>query len=191
MHTETYIPNHLYRIAVMLITASLNRAYRKQVKRHPRPVNPVALHENAIAALHTHMIGVGVDLGGVVIRGGAVTSPSPDLAQALADLRPGFFEEIDADDVKIVLGEVGNIWPASSRPEDDAGEDPEDAPVVLPVISEARRYAARRRARAAIVAARRLALAGGNVPREHLAAIRADHDRQAAASVEGVSFGRR
>lgn len=188
MKTETYIPDALYRDVVKLITASLNRAYARQMKRYPRPVDSIALYDNAHAAARVNLGPAGIDLG-TVAAGDGIARPEhfADLVQALADLRPDVYEEIDLDQVKMVLGEIGNIWPEYTRPDDEhytATKARLDA-----LTAEHRRAtldAAREGVRRIREGVAKLAMLGCSIPRDQIDALHSDYDRQARASVEGL-----
>jgi len=109
---EIYLHDTAYRILVQHLTAILRR-YKKSLF-NPNPAEDAA-------GLKMHLLSAwrlsSIDTGDLVLRPSIVAGTKrQELVEALADIEPdcgsGAYE---ADGVKWVLGEQGNIWPASIR----------------------------------------------------------------------------
>ncbi|MBA8907890.1 hypothetical protein [Aminobacter ciceronei] len=110
--TETYLDDTAYRILVEHLTHILRR-YKKSLF-NPNPAEDAAgLKMHLLAALRTSNI----DTGDLVLGAGGVTGTKrQELVEALADIEPDSgTAAYEPDGVKRVLGETGNIWPASIR----------------------------------------------------------------------------
>jgi hypothetical protein len=172
MHPEIYIPGDQYAFAVQCIAAALNAVLDEKARRYPRPMDDAATYDEVHGVVRANLSPVGVDLGGMSIAAGR-TEPERygDLVEALATLEPdGFTGEYEACQVKMVLGEIGNVWPESARPDSQSP-------------AQAQLAAARQITRPIREGVSRLALAGGNPFRGHVQAVRDDIDRQLVAAV--------
>jgi hypothetical protein len=110
MHTEIYIENARYDLAVKAITLSLNRVLADKLRR--RHVEPFM---NAVVTLRTNLPEAVGELRATTSSVGL--DHYNDLARALADLSPDARTgRIETCAVKIALGEHGNIWPERVRP---------------------------------------------------------------------------
>lgn len=111
--TETYIADDRYHFEVAFITDILRAHYVQRVTAYPREIDPAELYER----LHVALRSTGLNMGEFRLVGGRVEPERyRELVQALADLEPDTWSgEYEPDQVMLVLGEEGNVWPASIR----------------------------------------------------------------------------
>lgn len=108
---EIYLHDTAYRILVQHLTAILRR-YKKSLF-NPNPAEDAAgLKMHLLCALRLSS----VDTGELVLKGYVMGTKRQDLVEALADIEPDSGSAAyEPDAVRWVLGEDGNIWPASIR----------------------------------------------------------------------------
>lgn len=101
---ELYLPADRYAFAASQITNLL---------QHRLPANP----DDAHIAVHTQLRASGIDMGEPVLATPRVNpSCRLELIEALIALQPSpITGQIDNSDVRLTLGEVGNVWPSSVR----------------------------------------------------------------------------
>lgn len=102
--SELYLPAVKYAFEAEMLTHLLQ--YR-------RAADPDALH----MSVHAQLRLAGIDMGGLVINAPRVDPElRGDLIEALIAIEPSPFSgEIDLSDVRLVLGEVGDVWPDAVR----------------------------------------------------------------------------
>lgn len=112
--TEIYLDDPAYHVLVEHLTAILRRC--KKSLFNPNPAEDAAgLRMHLLCALRLSSI----DTGDLMLRPGTVIGTKrQELVEALADIEPDSGSAAyEPDAVKWVLGEDGNIWPASIRAE--------------------------------------------------------------------------
>ena len=98
--SEIYLPADRYAFEAMMLTHLL---------QHRRAPDYDTMH----MSVHAQLRLAGVDMGGLVLNTPRVDPElRGDLIEALIAIEHSpFTDEIDESDVRIVLGEVGDVWP--------------------------------------------------------------------------------
>ncbi|MDF1598246.1 hypothetical protein PZ895_00450 [Mesorhizobium sp. YIM 152430] len=98
--SELYLPAVKYAFEAEMLTHLL---------QHRRSPDPDALR----MGVHSQLRLAGIDMGGLVLNTPRVDPElRGDLIEALIAIEPSPFSgEIDLSDVRLVLGEVGDVWP--------------------------------------------------------------------------------
>jgi hypothetical protein len=177
MNTETYIEDARYHFEVAMLTATLRAIHEERVAIWPDQVDAAVVYELVHVGLRQSRL---VDLGAPrVVNGRVEPERYGELVEALATLEPdaatGSFE---ADQVRLVLAEVGAIFPESTNSIHKAVEEVR-APIRQILKDIATLGAPRFRAADFATLG-----AGGfdKLARQHFEAFRAEADRQAEAA---------
>lgn len=101
--SEIYLPADRYAFEVAQISDLL---------QHRLPANP----DDAQMAVHAQLRASGIYEQDSACYASHRSFQTPELVEALIALQPSpFTGEIDNSDVRLILGEVGNVWPETVR----------------------------------------------------------------------------
>jgi hypothetical protein len=106
--TEIYLSANRYRVLVSHLTGIMRR-YKRSLFNHRPADDADGLKMRLLAALRIN----GLDMGELVLRAPRIEgSKRQALIDALADLEPDAFSgAYEPDQIKLTLGEKGDIWP--------------------------------------------------------------------------------
>lgn len=167
---EVYVADDRYSVEVERITDILRAAHIDAVARYSVEHVPADRGE-LLDRLHAALRSAGVDMGDMtVIDGQVMPTIRADLVEALASIQPDACTgEIEADQVKFVLGEIGNVWPESIR---------------IQAAALAQLEAAHAFTRPLLENVTSMAMRGSGVFRAHLDGVAGDAARQVMASMK-------